>query len=333
MCLEHGVRDTEATSNGNGSSLGEGAISPVALENGGAPGIPRVVTSIPRSRDRSYFCLYFSKYYSRRLRRFRASSAKVWAVTEDGEMDDVEMDSVETGNEDGSSTSSKETAPNSPSSRCDGNKEAVQDADSKPEDEGKETTSRLGRLLLLYSDSLDKSPVITKSISSGLIGMMGDIVAQMIEWGFGDSPAPWSDRYMIWRSCAVMMDGLFVNGPLLHYAYDILERYMPAGESVLGAVMQVGIDVFVIDPLFAFFFVWSTGLFEGLSVEHDILHTLRYNFLSMVMWLVVIGLCWAPLQIYLFNRYPVQFRVLVADFIDVVWTCVTSFFSHVRRTR
>ena len=36
-----------------------------------------------------------------------------------------------------------------------------------------------------------------------------------------------------------MMDGLFVNGPLLHYAYDILERYMPAGESVLGAVMQV----------------------------------------------------------------------------------------------
>ena len=145
------MRDTEATSNGNGSSLGEGAISPVALENGGAPGIPRVVTSIPRSRDRSYFCLYFSKYYSRRLRRFRASSAKVWAVTEDGEMDDVEMDSVETGNEDGSSTSSKETAPNSPSSRCDGNKEVVQDADSKPEDEGKETTSRLGRLLLLYS--------------------------------------------------------------------------------------------------------------------------------------------------------------------------------------
>lgn len=36
-----------------------------------------------------------------------------------------------------------------------------------------------------------------------------------------------------------MLDGFFINGPLLHYAYEILEHFMPAGESVMAAVMQV----------------------------------------------------------------------------------------------
>lgn len=92
---------------------------------------------------------------------------------------------------------------------------------------------------------------------------------------------------------------------------------------------QVAVDVFVIDPVFAFIFVWSTGLIEGRSVQAEILDTIIHEYPTMVFWLVVIGLCWAPLQIYLFNRYPVQFRVLTADLIDLVWTCVASFFSHV----
>lgn len=43
----------------------------------------------------------------------------------------------------------------------------------------------------------------------------------------------------MWRSCAVMLDGLLINGPLLHYAYEMLEKCLPTGESVWAAVMQV----------------------------------------------------------------------------------------------
>lgn len=89
------------------------------------------------------------------------------------------------------------------------------------------------------------------------------------------------------------------------------------------------VDVFVIDPVFAFIFVWSTGLIEGRSPIHEIFPTIKNDYPTMVMWLIVVGLCWAPLQVYLFNRYPVQFRVLTADLIDLVWTCVASFYSHV----
>lgn len=36
-----------------------------------------------------------------------------------------------------------------------------------------------------------------------------------------------------------MLDGFFINGPLLHYAYEFLEYVMPAEDSILAAIMQV----------------------------------------------------------------------------------------------
>ena len=36
-----------------------------------------------------------------------------------------------------------------------------------------------------------------------------------------------------------MMDGCFINGPLLHYCYEFLEMYMPAEKSIFAAVLQV----------------------------------------------------------------------------------------------
>ncbi|CAN0399344.1 unnamed protein product, partial [Ectocarpus sp. 12 AP-2014] len=178
--------------------------------------------------------------------------------------------------------------------------------------------------------ALDAYPVLTKSISSGFIGLLGDVLAQLVEYSFGVAIPPWKTTTMVWRSCAVMIDGLLINGPLLHYAYEMLESRMPAGDSVLAAMTQVGVDVLVIDPVFAFMFVWSTGLIEGRSVRGEILPTIVHHYPTLVLWLIVIGVGWAPVQIYLFNRYPVQYRVLTADLIDLVWTCVSSLFSHAK---
>ncbi|CAM9936217.1 unnamed protein product, partial [Ectocarpus fasciculatus] len=178
--------------------------------------------------------------------------------------------------------------------------------------------------------ALDVHPVLTKSISSGFIGLLGDVLAQLVEYACGVASPPWKTTAMMWRSCAVMLDGLLINGPLLHYAYEMLESCMPAGDSVLAAMLQVGVDVLVIDPVCAFIFVWSTGLIEGRSIRDEILPTIVHHYPTLVLWLIVIGVGWAPIQIYLFNRYPVQYRVLTADLIDLVWTCVSSFFSHAK---
>lgn len=35
-----------------------------------------------------------------------------------------------------------------------------------------------------------------------------------------------------------MLDGFFINGPLLHYSYEFLEKHMPAGDSIRASVFQ-----------------------------------------------------------------------------------------------
>lgn len=45
-------------------------------------------------------------------------------------------------------------------------------------------------------EALDKRPVLTKSISSGIAGLLGDLTTQTVEWGFGDAPVPWSTPHV-----------------------------------------------------------------------------------------------------------------------------------------
>lgn len=58
----------------------------------------------------------------------------------------------------------------------------------------------------LGADAIDKRPVITKSLSSGLIGLLGDLLAQTVEWGLGGRPAPWNGTRV--RAAVVLLTHL-----------------------------------------------------------------------------------------------------------------------------
>ncbi|CAM9200209.1 unnamed protein product [Discosporangium mesarthrocarpum] len=167
------------------------------------------------------------------------------------------------------------------------------------------------------------SPFLTLKGFLDAYSEVGDLVAQSFEYIGGRQDGVWHNREALWRSGAVAFDGVFINGPLLHYTYGLLEKWSPEREW-----QQVIVDIFVIDPLFAFIFIWSTGLIELRSVENDIIPTIRYLYGTMVLSVIIVGLMWAPLQVYMFQRFSPKYRVLQADLIDIVWTCVVSFFSH-----
>lgn len=84
-------------------------------------------------------------------------------------------------------------------------------------------------------------------------------------------------------------------------------------------------DVFVLDPIFALLFMVTTGLLEGKSFRQEVVPTIEDHYVALVYWLVVIRLALAPLQVYAFNRFPVKWRVLISDGIDVLWTFVACF--------
>lgn len=82
----------------------------------------------------------------------------------------------------------------------------------------------------------------------------------------------------------------------------------------------MAIDLFVMDTLYAFIFIVTTGMMEGLSLKTQILPTLWSDYVSLLLWLIPVGAVLAPLRIYLFQRISVLWRVLISDLADLLWT-------------
>ncbi|CAM9204459.1 unnamed protein product [Scytosiphon promiscuus] len=175
-----------------------------------------------------------------------------------------------------------------------------------------------------YAEALGTRPLIFKCITSALVGGVGDIIAQALSWAFrGDVSGSifWHDT----ETLAVAVDGFLVNAPFLHFAYALLDRWLPAQESPTFALAQVLVDIFILSPIYALSFIVTTGLLEGKSMEKDIVPTVRDDYATLVFWLVILGLILAPLHIYLFNRFSLKWRVLISDGIDLLWTVIACF--------
>lgn len=85
------------------------------------------------------------------------------------------------------------------------------------------------------------------------------------------------------------------------------------------------VDIFVINTVYALIFIFTTGFFEGKSVEGDTIPTLKADYLSLVYSLVVFGLVLSPFQVYLFNKFQLKWRVLISDIRDVLWVLIASY--------
>lgn len=127
------------------------------------------------------------------------------------------------------------------------------------------------------------------------------------------------------QTVAVILDGVLVSAPVLHCRYGALDRWIPAEEQMSYAIIQVVVDVCVIDTVYALIFMFTTGFFEGKSLEGYIIPAVKADYLDLVCSLVVVGVLIAPFQVYLFNGFPVKWRVLISDSIDVLWDVIAIY--------
>merc|ERR1719183_2027554 len=190
-----------------------------------------------------------------------------------------------------------------------------------------------------YLHFLDECPAITKSITAGVIGGVGDILAQLGEWAVLNKlqrPKGASDgqlfRLDVHRAFTIAAEGLLVSGPLLHFAYEWLDEIF----SVLGnehdsfsphkfltTMAQVLIDLVVMDSFFVATLMVTSAFLQGRRC-HQVWHELRNEYISAVKVSWLSSLSMAPLSFLNFGYIPVQFRVLVTNFQDVVWNAAVS---------
>ena len=195
-----------------------------------------------------------------------------------------------------------------------------------------------------YLVQLEAFPLITKAITTGVIGFTGDAAAQMVEQrirsrkedassaqlSFPVAPMKYDRR----RGVSILADGVLVSGPLLHIMYNWLEHLVPVAGTTglsasLAALTQVLIDDFVLDSIFVAIMFVTTGIGEGHA--RGIIPQFKNEYFSIVRasWMTSIALI--PIQFMCFRFLPLSFRVLGINFIDIIWGAMVSFMAHRNR--
>jgi hypothetical protein len=209
-----------------------------------------------------------------------------------------------------------------------------------------------------YMHQLAVHPVPVKSLSAGLVGLVGDAIAQYFLTGKGH-------RYHVRRGLALLVDGV-VSGPFMHVAYEWMERIVPTKQeqeqqqqpsssspssplsadddtsfssssstssssspwySHVAAFIHVLADILILDSTFVALTILLTGVLEGIpypilmdQFRNDYIGTLRASWItSMILF---------PLQFCMFRFLPLRLRVLAVNFLDVIWDAVLSFNAH-----
>ncbi|CAM9600541.1 unnamed protein product [Phaeothamnion confervicola] len=181
-----------------------------------------------------------------------------------------------------------------------------------------------------YTALLTERPLVTKAFTAGLIAFVGDLGAQIFEHSrFGGSGRWTSDRR---RSLAVMIDGVFLTGPGLHFLYGLLEATIPTSggrlPAALPAMLHVLFDTFVFDPMFVCSFFCMTGVLERRPLLGDVVPQLQREYWAALRGSWGVSIVFWPIQYWTFRYMPLQFRVMVVNLCDVCWTATLSFFSH-----
>jgi hypothetical protein len=194
-----------------------------------------------------------------------------------------------------------------------------------------------------YLFHLANSPCITKSITSGVIGICGDYAAQWLDYKLKRRGKSQRKQYSIKerlsihgnydfrRGLAIMTDGFFISGPLMHLGYDMFENILPVGTSSSAALAHVVADSIILDSTFVATAFIVTGLMEGYGLRRHIIPQFKKDYFPALRASWATSFLLMPLEFVSFRFLPVTFRTLAMNLTDVFWDTIVSFMTHRHR--
>ncbi|XP_035790318.1 mpv17-like protein 2 [Anopheles albimanus] len=162
--------------------------------------------------------------------------------------------------------------------------------------------------------------LVTNTVSSGVLMLIGDVAAQEIERRRDHLPS--TAGYDQRRLFNMTLVGLS-QGPLHHYLYKWVDAFLP-GASVRTVFKKIGIDQFLISPIFIITYMYSAGLLEGASFE-SCTTELRQKYWTIYAadWLV-----WPPTQFINFYLLSPKYRVLYINAITMLYNVFLCYIKH-----
>ncbi|OSX74412.1 hypothetical protein BU14_0290s0020 [Porphyra umbilicalis] len=181
----------------------------------------------------------------------------------------------------------------------------------------------------VWTYNLARRPILSKAVSTSLIGLLGDLIAQGVSHRRALAAVPAGCPYRppfrldARRAAAVTALGFVFTGPMLHGWYETLGRVFPGGGWAAVASSVVA-DQSLFAPLVNGVYLMATGLMEGGGVD-DVTAKVRGGFGDV--WRKSIAV-WVPAQAVNFGLVPLVWRVPYVNGVALLWTVLLSSVAH-----
>ncbi|KAK2911088.1 hypothetical protein Q8A67_003221 [Cirrhinus molitorella] len=174
--------------------------------------------------------------------------------------------------------------------------------------------SFLTRALQQYLSLLKKYPILTKSVTSGLLSALGNLLSQALEYRKNNKENSPKKKINVLGPVHFAIFGLFITGPVSHYFYHLLEVLLPTTIPYC-LIKRLLLERLIFAPAFLLLFYVVMNALEGKTLA-DVQNKLKTSYWpAMKMnWKV-----WTPFQFININYVPVQFRVLFANMVALFW--------------
>lgn len=171
-------------------------------------------------------------------------------------------------------------------------------------------------LLAMYVRAIRTNPVRTKAISTSLLSVIGDLLAQKIAQR--DNAEFVLDTR---RSASIGLWGLFIMGPALHYWYAVLDRLFFGKFAVLNKLLS---DQLLFAPVFNAAFIVGVGSLEGNPLK-EVAETVRTKFWPSMKanWTL-----WPAAQVVNFALVPKTFQIVYVNCVALVWSVILAYIAH-----
>ncbi|KAL6114218.1 pxmp2 [Pungitius sinensis] len=170
------------------------------------------------------------------------------------------------------------------------------------------------RLLQQYLVLLKKNPILTKSVTSGILTALGNLLSQILEARKKANNGALVNQIDPAGAARYAIYGLVITGPVSHYFYQLMEVWLPSTDR-LCIVKRLLLDRLVFAPGFLLIFYFVMNILEAKGWK-DFEKKMRGSYFTALKmnWKV-----WTPFQFININFVPVQFRVLFANVVALFW--------------
>lgn len=174
----------------------------------------------------------------------------------------------------------------------------------------------LGAILTWYLNALSKHPLRTKTITTCILAMLGDLISQYVAHD-KDTPYHHNTR----RTLSIAVWAIIAMGPLFHFWYTRLDQAITGRFSL---IKKLSADQLLFTPVFLTLFMFGTGFLEGNSWD-SLVETWRTK---MIPTLKANYTLWPPAQAINFTFIPPKFQVLYINCVAILWNSIVTYITH-----